>query len=404
MEQNNLYTDTPKLKTINTFRTEFHNPSTVGLLGEANQSQFSSLESRENLSSLEFYTNLNTLKLARGTYYPKILDSGELTKDILKEIVEAYKKWVNEPLYLCFTNEEGEYEFHLASKRGNKVYRYKLFKRIDELFKTLDTPEFKKLLLRKEGRKWYSNILFVTLTWNPKKTSRHMAWRIVSKKYNRFITAFRQRYGKVWAMRSFEAFKKDEESPAYGYPHIHILMICEHAFEAEQDKKGVWRIKIKKRFVDGYQPLEKMKLWFSYFDIKIPVSLQKMKDYLTKDMFKQYLHKWKTDKDLLSLSLGWFFRHRAIAISGEQLLTDLKNALSITQISGIYQIKEILQNNKKLTFIGLVCIDFGGDPPPNFIKKKLNPEEEVTFELNVFIPRRKIDDEDYEIRFSRYVG
>lgn len=270
----------------------------------------------------------------------------DITPDEFEYLRCCFKLWVNSPLYLTFYNPTTEkYECHKAMKRGNSVYQYKLRKRIDECSKFF-SPE---LLVRQENRIFVSNVLFVSLTWDTKlyNSNRVKAWENVATEYNLFITKMRQKYGDLWVFRTIESTEK-------GYPHIHLLIVAKNPFEVFY-YNGEYRAKEKDIMAE---------FWASFIDVKAPYNLKSMKNYLTKDLFKQIY--MDTPQDTLSLAMNWLFRKRAYAISKGKFFNDLIKALSVIQISLADQIKEIKASG--LIFCGFVEISsYRGTPPPDKI-------------------------------------
>jgi len=305
-----------------------------------------------------------TLKETREQY----LSKKHISDLDLTELCKRFFVWLHQPLYLVFEND-GYFEFHKASKRGNNIYAYQLNKRIKSAEKFFNSPEFEYLLLREEQRNGFrkpttvSNVLFVSLTHDTKTFlgDRHKAWISVEKYYNNFITAFRKRHGKCWVLKSVESTEK-------GYPHIHLLIICENSFEVfyhvNKENKESWRVKKKHKISE---------LWYrGFIDVQIPTSVSAVRRYITKDMLKQYFNGIQTTQGELSLALNWLFHKRSYSISNGKMFPDLTNSLSLTQTGISSQIKEI-EKKSSSKFLGCVVVWFlKGKPPPPTFKVRLS--------------------------------
>jgi len=180
-----------------------------------------------------------------------------------------------------------------CAKRGNDVYWWRVGKRIKQLYnlkaQTLFDP-------RSNIKR--SNVLFVTLTYDAKRTTITEAWATEGEDFNKWIRNLRKKLGRISYFRSLEASKK-------GYPHIHILMMFhEYDFKVTEMREK-YRIREKEAFE---------KSWHSFVDVQ---AIRKLRDgvrYVTK-----YLTKTKNESktQVLTLALCWLFRKRSFAISGD---------------------------------------------------------------------------------------
>lgn len=336
-----------------------------------------------------FSPALGTLKSLRDAYL-----SGFIYEAELETLISKYESWVTSPVYLCWEkhNQREEKIFRLASKRGNSVYRWKTLDRLEKATWFFDTKEFQKLLLRREGRSWVTNVLFISLTNDSKRYGerkscfsgeimeegdRIKAWTTIQHDYNNFITAFRKRYGKAWALKSFESTEK-------GYPHIHIFLITEKSWKVHSRRKRITKKNGEVRWISEYRlgknredRKEKDKiseLWHSFVDIKCPVKVNAVKNYVYKDIVKQF----KGDlgrQNKLSLTLNWLFRKRSFSVSGEGLISEFINE-RVTQTQNPPKIE--LFNDYE--FVGLVKVHFKTKEPPFSFQILLSGELETELE------------------------
>jgi hypothetical protein len=204
----------------------------------------------------------------------------------------------------------GEIETFAAkcSKRGNDVYRYRVYRRFKELSQLVEKVNFFNPRNRIGGK--ITRALFVTLTCDIKRCSLDEAWENIGVEFNRFMSYVRKHYGKVSCCRVFESYEN-------GYPHIHcVLLFEEKQFKVFRDKKGKFRIKEKFVIESG---------WHSHTDVQAMASLGWGFRYLKKYLLKSIDAENKDPKTLKTLALCWLFNKRAFSVSGKfrQALTDL---------------------------------------------------------------------------------
>jgi len=198
-----------------------------------------------------------------------------------------------------------------CSKRGNDVYRKRVYRRFKELSQLVEKVNFFNPRDRRGGKK--TRALFVTLTYDPKRCSLDEAWENIGVEFNRFMSYLRKRYGKISCCRVFEAFVKRAD----GYPHVHcVILFEEKEFKVFRDKKGKFRIKEKDAIAEG---------WHSHTDVQAMGSLGWGFRYLKKYLLKSIDAENQDPKTLKTLALCWLFNKRAFSVSGKfrQQLTDL---------------------------------------------------------------------------------
>ena len=247
----------------------------------------------------------------------------------VSQIVDRYWKWVSEDKYMILNRVkmkkvrvrdslnkksvtvdfpvESEYFAMLCSKRGNRVYRHRVYQRFKKIATLAEEAVFFNPKDRTSNK---TRALFVTLTYDTKLCGLDEAWKTLGDEFNRFMAHVRKRFGKVSCFRVFEAYEN-------GYPHIHcILLFEEREFKVFRDKKGQFRVKEKGGLAEG---------WGSHTDAKAMSSLGRGLSYLKKYLLKSIDAKNKDSKALKTLALGWLFNKRAFSVSGKfkQLLTDL---------------------------------------------------------------------------------
>jgi len=194
-----------------------------------------------------------------------------------------------------------------CSKRGNDVYRSRVYKKFKDL---VDKAEKLVFFNPKDRGKKKTKALWVTLTYDPSRCSFKDAWRNIGVEFNRFMAYVRKHFGKVSCCRVFESYKS-------GHPHIHCILLFEETeFKVFRDRKGQFRVKEKDEITSG---------WHSFVDVKAMYSLGKSFSYLKKYLLKSIDATTKNSLALKTLALCWLFCKRAFSVSGKfrQLLTDL---------------------------------------------------------------------------------
>ena len=145
-----------------------------------------------------------------------------------------------------------------------------------------------------------SNVLFVTLTYDTKRSTIQEAWETIGEDFNKWIRNIRKKYGRVSHLRCWEASGK-------GYPHIHVLMIF-HDY-----KFRVARIQGKNRILEK-ESFEKS--YHSFVDVQAVRKIKEDIKYVTKYLTKTR-HESQTQS--LTLALCWLFRKRSFAVNGDFL-------------------------------------------------------------------------------------
>ncbi|GAG66417.1 unnamed protein product, partial [marine sediment metagenome] len=181
------------------------------------------------------------------------------------------------------------------------------------------------------------------------KSPQQQAWQNIGAEYNAWITAVRQRYGKVSVFRVWEATKN-------AYPHIHLVAVFhEHEFRAFMHKgksgKTVMRIHDRTLFQNS---------WHSNIDVQgiksFKRGMSEILKYLKKSTAQEKKeqagseHKCFLDscKGELTLAMCWFFNKQQYAVSGtfSGLITELHNSNMMVDFRGMVQ-SDIWQSGVK---------------------------------------------------------
>jgi hypothetical protein len=296
------------------------------------------------MSSLADYLRQLT---ERGTY-----DFGD--------IVEKYESWVLDHRYMVMAHEKeawkadaGQFEYVAVkcAKRGNDVYVSRVDSRLYGLGFHIPNIDFD---FEKHP---YTNILFITLTYDTKLCSFDEAWKNIAKEFNLWKANICKKFGDFSVFRCFEAFEN-------GHPHIHMIAIFKEqyfkvfkSYEMGKDDKmhKVWLIN-EKEFFEPY--------WHSWTKIKAGYNLKGGLNYLKKYIMKCSEYQHDDNKGKITLAMCWVFRKKAFYVSGQfrKALSDLITTLcsSKTRKIQLNLLNEELKSNpwKVLGFIRASLLDF----------------------------------------------
>jgi len=198
-----------------------------------------------------------------------------------------------------------------------------------------------------------TNLLFITLTWNSREIDLRESWESeLSKRFNKWITAVRMKYGKVSVLRSWEAFES-------GYPHVQVMLFF-HSHEFNTFRHGrKFRIQEKEDLQCGYS---------SHIDVQAMHSWKGAVNYVGKYILKQLSNEEMGDphaqnKQMLTLSLCWIFRKQSYSMSRDlvdlmQTLHNSKSSLVQLMLNG-----DPVHEHVDWTFIGVFSYKELGIPP-----------------------------------------
>ena len=261
-----------------------------------------------------------------------------------------------------------------CSKRGNDVYSHRLKRSLGFLGDMADVRFFEPGDFRVD-QVVKTGILWVTLTFDPSRCSLQEAWggtrvskvhrrgrkkdesylahadgcRCISCEWNRFMTRLRQEYGRISAVRFYEAFP-GEEGSAWGYPHVHCVLFfedCEFTVFPHlelNDKTGRYELKYRIER-DQRDELEKTGRYPAFIDVQALSSMKAVRSYCLKYVQRKYVDSGDRRANL-NQALMWLFSKRSFSVSGE-----FREKFS-EFIDGLHNSKRILS----------VQVDLGGDP------------------------------------------
>jgi len=244
----------------------------------------------------------------------------------LGKLMRGYRLWRDSNEYLVIQAEidhgdrmEKRTVAVKCAKRGNDVYQRRVRRRLG-VFHGKDGEFFRA---RDKVRR--TPVMFVTLTMDPKRVSLHDAWIDVSGHFNRWVTGLREKYGRLSALRTWEA-------QSNGYPHVHVLLIFhDHEFDVwSQPRKAdgdlVWRI--------GEKP--ELELWPGFVDVRAARTFSAVVRYIEKRILQGTDKVMDRDHGDLTMALCWVFRKRSFSASRDlaRSMADLISDLHSSKVQG----------------------------------------------------------------------
>lgn len=224
----------------------------------------------------------------------------------LVNLLTEYQAWVNYTEWLVFQGinlDTGEVHFKaaLAAKRGNKVYNWRVRKRLKDLDKIKSKPHTLGYFSRGVARP-LTAALFITLTYS-RTSPLGETWDMVGSDFDKWRARIRSRYGKFEFIRCWESHKD-------GYPHIHILLVFQDAEFTVFRYNRKYRISEKANFE-----------WkWGWVDVQACRDLKDGISYIAK-----YIGKTHLQGSALTLALTWFYGKRGWSMS--RAFNDLIRAL-----------------------------------------------------------------------------
>ena len=233
-------------------------------------------------------------------------------------LIEGFKMWRDFAEYLLLKgvnriNGKKLFPAVKCSKRGNDVFSRRLdgklgFLSMIEGIQLFSPDQFKPSKIVR------SNLLWVTLSYDSNLCTLKKAWETYMKDWNLWITNLRNKYGKIETLRFSEAFP-DENGAAFGYPHIHVVLLFKEAQftvfpRMEEGKDGkldfVYRIQEKYEFANQGK-------WHSFIDVKALSSGSALGGYLRKHT--KNTHYGDSQEALVTQSLLWLFKKKTYSMS-----------------------------------------------------------------------------------------
>jgi len=239
-------------------------------------------------------------------------------------LIEGFQNWRDFAEYMLLMGENrvnGKKMFLAVkcSKRGNDVFSRRLDKRLGFLGRMEGIDLFHADDF-KTNRVVRSNLLWVTLTYNPALHSLKAAWETYMKDWNLWITNLRNRYGKIDVLKFSEAFPKEfkkdgSRAKAFAYPHIHAVLLFKEAHfrvfpHMEEGRDGALGLVYR---IGERDELKAQGKWHSFVDIKALSSGRALGGYLRKHT--KNTHYGDSQGALVTQALLWLHKKQTFSMS-----------------------------------------------------------------------------------------
>ena len=242
-----------------------------------------------------------------------------------EDVIDLWDLWRNQPTYIVLQKEEEIREIGIdgteftewrvitkaikCAKRGNDVYFFRVRNRLNQL---LQICKGNYQLIWKDEDGYYTQFLYLTLTYDTKRCSIREAWEQIGKEWNRFLSYLKKKFGVISVIRTWESFEN-------GYPHIHaIIYFFETAFRVikyKRKKFTEWRL------YDRNLKLEINRGWHSFIDIQAIENTKRLQ-YIFKYILKELKNNREQQKQKRTLAMMWLFRKQSFSISND-FITEL---------------------------------------------------------------------------------
>jgi len=226
-----------------------------------------------------------------------------------------------------------------CAKRGNDVYFFRVRNRLNQL---LQICKSNQKLIWKDEDGYYTQFLYLTLTYDTKRCTVREAWEEIGKEWNRFLSYLKKKFGVISVIRTWESFEN-------GYPHIHaVIYFFETAFRVIKYKRRrytEWRLydkKLKEEINKG---------WHSFVDIQAIENTKRLQ-YIFKYILKELKNNNREQqKQKRTLAMMWLFRKQSFSISND-FITELASYTHSNIVSDSERLDPIMHNSN-WEFVGL---------------------------------------------------
>jgi len=231
---------------------------------------------------------------------------GQIT---LSEVDQLWREWVASDECLIFEGKDEAGENHMfarpMAKRGNPAYRERVGRRflgIEDLF------ESDVLISPKEG---LTNCLFATFTLDRQLCDVETGWLSVGEMWDRFVNAFRRRYGRLDFCRVWQCH-------ADRYPHVHAIIVTHGRTFQTFIHKGTVRIQEKDQVAS---------LWEGGFvDIEVPTSTGEVASH-----FFRYVSRFAVGEPTSTGSTDWDRFNDSLAANASLMSLFRKQSFGISR-------------------------------------------------------------------------
>lgn len=254
-----------------------------------------------------------------------------LNQDKIPLLLEAFEYWKEFDEWLIIKDEDlkrgkNSYFGVKASKRGNDVFARRLkdklrFLKDAEDREFFDPSEFSEDDLEDIAKahipkkKVSPGLLWITLTYDSKRCSLNDAWENLMDEFNLWITNLRNNYGRIWYVAFPQPFP-GSDGEAYGYPHMHVLMIFEDAEftvfpRLEKNRDGELQLVYR---VEEKPEIHSQGRWHSFIDVKALSSGKHAYNYVLG--YAERVCYGDSDKAIINNAIMWLYRKKTFNMSG----------------------------------------------------------------------------------------
>ncbi|GAI20776.1 unnamed protein product, partial [marine sediment metagenome] len=231
-------------------------------------------------------------------------------------LIEVYKHWQTYDEYMVLEDlEEAEFFAVKCSKRGNDVYEARLETRLGFLkTRSVDHEYFSSDFKGSSSKSVSPIVLWVTLTYDSKLCSLDEAWTRIMPDFNDMITRLRDHYFSVHYIMFPQPFPSPN-GKAYGYPHIHCVLIIEGAtfniFPSMEEVSGELRLVYRIKERDEFRSIAD---WHSWVDVKALRTSGHLYAYVTNYSRRSMIG--DTPKVDVNNAVLWLYRKNGFNLSG----------------------------------------------------------------------------------------
>lgn len=236
-----------------------------------------------------------------------------------------------------------EYAFIKASKRGNDVYKYL----IKQKFKKLETIENIEYFRDDYSRK-KTKLLFITLTFDIKKSTPIESWYLIPILFNKFKSNLTKQYGNIKTFRVWESTQKY-------YAHIHALFYFQ---DTEFEVFSHINNKNKTTYRIPYYQSNKIKQYYPFnIDIQACDTFNRAINEITKYIGKYLTKETKQDKPTKTNAMIWLTGKQGYSISKDFFETIINQTIDIEEPKSADLTYYMCNSNPELykwRYIGLI--------------------------------------------------
>lgn len=282
---------------------------------------------QENILSCGFLESENEYELARVYYTKKYLPHVPFEK-LGRFVVTRYLAWLRNEEKLLFEDENHNFLFLTAAKRGNKTYCDRVKRKLQYLPRDFFTELNRKYSLSES----MTHFLFVTLTYPTEK--KEGSWKD-NQEFNRYMSRLKKIFPDITIAC------KTREATFAGVAHYHVLLFSKHGIPYYKNEGRLWL------FQDDYTRIKKAWVYNSYLDIMGNPSgaYRHASKYITKSVIDSVE---SVEQDLIDVTVEKYFSSPGTLTKPEKSL--MKHILTLAY-SWAYGLRQYSQGRRWLDLI-----------------------------------------------------